>query len=101
MKIEDTKHEIIIENVKQVNIQKQHVKIGSFKPHKGHTLFSVNSKTGEVKKAEFKVQDLTFNKALNKNYSKTKKVIIEDGCRYITALNIKNLFKKLGYKIKK
>lgn len=92
-----------IENVKQVEVQKQLKLIKKFKPQKGHTLFEVNKVTGEVVKAEFEIEKgIVFDKAKQLNAAvPAKKVIMKLDCIYISALNIKNCFKKLGFVIKK
>ena len=81
--------ESIIETRKKEQEKKQTL-LGTIRPHRGHTLFSVNKKTLEIKKAEFEKQDASF-------YFKkqNKKVVVEENCLYIPALNKKNLIKKL------
>lgn len=92
-----------IENVRQVEVQKQLQLHNRFIPQKGHTLFEVNKVTGEVVKAEFEeVKDAPFNANKNPFRQVTKmRVIRKENCIYISALNIKNCFKKLGFVIKK
>lgn len=92
-----------IENVRQVEIEKQLVLTGKYIPQKGHTLFEVNKVTGEVVKASFedvKAVDYISKKGPFRQIT-TKKVIVRENCTYISALNIKNCFKKLGFVIKK
>lgn len=101
MKETDIKPSVEIENIKQAEIQKKDVFVKRFKPHANHILFEVNIITGEIKKAEFEVSAISFEKALNNDVSLSKKVIMRENCKYISALNIKNAMKKLGYIITK
>jgi len=92
-----------IENLKPVEQKKQLQLIKKFKPQKGHTLFEINKVTGKVVKAEFEIEkEIHFDKAKKALVpSPNKKVIMRENCIYISALNIKNCFKKLGFVIKK
>jgi len=90
-----------IENVRQVEVQKQLLLHHREIIKKGHTLFEVNTVTGEVKKAEYEaVNDAPYNKQKFAAVTK-QRVIIRENCVYKSALNIKNLFRKLGFTIKK
>ena len=92
----------IIENVKQVEVQKQQVLYHREIIKKGHTLFEVNTVTGEVKKAEYEeVKDVPFQKRERFAAVTKQRVIIRENCIYKSALNIENLFRKLGYSVKK
>ena len=67
----------------------------AIKPHRGHTLFEVSVKTGFIRKAQFEQTDQFFNaEQKGKNISRTK-VICNEGCIYVSALNEKNAIKKL------
>lgn len=92
-----------IENLKPVEQKKQLQLIKKFKPQKGHTLFEINKVIGVVVKAEFEIEkEIHFDKAkTGPTPPPNKKVIMRDNCIYISALNIKNCFKKLGFVIKK
>lgn len=92
-----------IQNIKPVEQKKQLKLIKKFKPQKGHTLFEVNKVTGQVVKAKFEIEKIiSFDKAKSGVVpSPNKKVIMRENCIYISALNIKNCFKKLGFVIKK
>lgn len=68
--------------------------VGRIQPHKGHTLFKVDRKTLEISKAKFEAVDITFEQAKERK-KPTKKVIVEEGFVYVSALNEKNVFKKL------
>ena len=71
-------------------IEKKITKIGSIIPHRGHTLFSINKKTYEIKKAEFKKLEAIWS-----GVKQNREVMVEEGCLYVMALNKKNLMKKL------
>lgn len=75
--------------------------VGSLKPYKGHTLFKVNKKTGEITEAEFEKLDLQIN-SLDQDHLNTarRKVIIEPGFYYVPALNKKNVLKKIIKKLR-
>ena len=78
----------------QVQEQRREYKfIGSQKRQKGHILFSINSKTMEIKEALI-VEKSSFN-AISKQMEKKSEVKIEPDCYYIQALNKKNVIKKL------
>lgn len=85
------------ESIEIVAEQQQEKKLqfaGSIRPHRGHTLYKVNVKTLEIDKAEFEKQDISFEEVQNKK-KPNKKIIIEDGFVYISALNEKNVIKKM------
>lgn len=67
--------------------------VGSEKKVKGHELFSYNTKTGEIKRADIKreVQIGIDNKLI---YS--TKVTTEPDCIYVQALNIANARKRIA-----
>lgn len=86
--------------IRQKQQQKKEYKlIASAKHRKGMTLFSVNTVTGEIKPAEYQIEDtLPWEQALliSKGHGNTtRKVVIEKDCIYVEALNVKNLHKKL------
>lgn len=72
--------------------QHEYKYIGSMRPCAGHTLFSYNRKTGEIKVAdtEYKV-----SVGLDGKPVRTRKIKIEPDCYYEQALNEKNLIKRL------
>jgi len=90
---EISKDKIVLE--KQAEQQKETKLIGKIRPKKGHTLFEVNEYTGEIKKAVFESQTISFEQAKSKFLTPKKKVLVNKNCIYISALNVKNLIKKL------
>jgi hypothetical protein len=67
--------------------KKELKKIGTIKPHRGHSLFKMNSE------GVFKVEENEFEYyyVIGK---KKKKLIVEDNTLYVSALNKKNAIKK-------
>ena len=79
------------------NHEKKRKLVGSMRPNRGHTLYQYNTKTGELIPATFEQQDADFIKAQKGNsLGKRKVVIAQEGCIYVSALNIKNAVKRLS-----
>lgn len=67
--------------------------IGSQRKVPGHTLFSLNLKTGEIKKADIqKCNDVDFRTGMPVHRDK---IVVEPHCVYRQALNRKNFIKIL------
>jgi|LakMenEpi03Aug12_release.lakeMendotaPanAssembly.Ray.scaffolds.fasta_scaffold1795499_1 hypothetical protein len=87
------KQEIVAPQEKQF----EQVYQGSLKPHQGHTLFEINTKTGEIAKAEFKQEAIKWEDAVNLGIrSLSRKCIVKPDYVYISALNEKNALKKFN-----
>lgn len=95
--------ETVIEIVDQKQHEKQYKLEGIVNPHPGHTLYELNTVTGEIVKAKFTARDMLLpttipegmdpiDKAIASTVRKT--VIMNDGCMYASALNMKNAEKK-------
>ncbi len=70
--------------------------IGSLRYKPGLTLFSFNTKTGEIKKAGIKTEVAVMKTKSGQLTEKVKRTVhIEQDCIYIQCLNEKNLIKKL------
>lgn len=84
----------ILQNEIQQVVKKQNEfkQIGSQKKIPGHTLFSFNTKTGEIKKAAVE-RSLYFDHVHGCRH--TTKIKIEPDCYYEQALNEKNFIKRL------
>lgn len=80
------------EEIKEVRqVKKEHKKIGSIRPHKGHALFKMN------KDGIFKVTENEFEKYFDYEKRITKKkLIVEEDTVYVAALNMKNAIKKFS-----
>lgn len=85
-----------IENVKQAEIQKQTILIGTFKPKKGHTLFEIDPKEKTIVKAIFDEKPaVKFEDARIGKKSASKKITKKNHCIYVSALNETNALKVL------
>lgn len=86
--------------IKASQDQKKTIKmIGSQRKIKGHTLFEYNTKTGELTKAKYKVDDTIEINSLSSNPKesvKRRKVIINEHCIYFQALNMANAIRHLN-----
>lgn len=78
--------------VSQKEQKKQNI-LMSIKQHRGHTLFEINKNTGEISKAEYLHIEAHFDDKLNKTTH--KKVRMKKDCYYVSALNKKNVIKKI------
>ena len=76
----------------QRQIQKEFKLVGSLLHQKGHTLFSYNKETKEIKVAPMKKSNTC---QFNETPTFKGKVIVEKDCFYIEALNLNNAIKKL------
>ena len=77
--------------------QQEYKFLGKIRHTPGHTLFSINQVTGEIKPAQFeKDATITYDRAKMAKHSVAagRKVIVEKDCFYIEALNKENAFKK-------
>lgn len=90
----------IVSQVKQ-NQEKQTKFIGRLLPQSGHKCFELNIKTGVISLAKFKEEAINFDDAKQGIISTTKKVIINENCKYVTALNKKNAVKHFNNLLKK
>lgn len=62
-------------------------RVGQLRPHKGHTLFKYTVATGRLVKVDQEnIKKVSTGKSI---------VMAEEGCIYITALNLKNAIKKI------
>lgn len=84
----------------QARKKKEYHKVGSQRKVAGHTLFSYNTVTGEIKVAEMKVSDTIDFWTRQPLFP--SRVIVEKDCIYRQSLNKKNLIRHLkeeGYKL--
>jgi hypothetical protein len=81
-------HEVGIKQQKE----KKHELIGQIVPHEGHSLFELNIKTKEIKKAQFTAIEKDVY-IFSKGIKHKKQVIVNEDCVYISALNKKNAIK--------
>jgi len=89
------------ENIKEVRkkeVDKKLILVNRILPKRGHKIWKYNTNTKELVECEFTedLKDISWNKAINKDYKqKNKKVIIEENCIYFNSLNKKNAIKIL------
>lgn len=87
-----------IKNVRQKQEERKTAFLGSMRYVPGLTIFELNLDTGNITKAEIKVEEVfvSFDK------SKTKRSLIKkENCIYIQALNEKNAKRKILNTIKR
>jgi len=111
MKITDKPIKDEVVNVKSVQQETSLQLDNRFIMHKGHTLFEINTKTLEVKPAEFEVLPAQFKQPIvdykgkhilrrfgdiQRNAVSVKKVVKKENCIYVPGLNKENVMRKLG-----
>tara|TARA_R110000868_G_scaffold400868_1_gene675599 strand:+ start:5761 stop:6120 length:360 start_codon:yes stop_codon:yes gene_type:complete len=64
---------------------------GVIAPKVGHVVWEINEETGEIKKADYKKDTVTFNFMAKKE---PEKLIVNKDCIYIPALNSENAKRK-------
>ncbi|WP_179022061.1 hypothetical protein [Winogradskyella forsetii] len=106
-----------VEDVRQVEQEKKQEHVGTIKFKPGHTLYEVNTVEHTIELATFEEQTVAFKDVANKPKANgfgilgfktdkpkvilsglpttTKQLIKKKNCIYISALNRKNLLKKL------
>jgi hypothetical protein len=88
-----TKVEIHQETNKQ-QIKEQKF-LGRLNPKRGHTLWKINIVSMDIEKAIFDTDTIVLDSLDGaENQLKKRKLIVEDGYFYISALNKKNAIKK-------
>jgi len=70
-------------------------KVGQVRPFRGHKLFKVNKVTLEILEVEYVAPDTISFAEAAKGKKVKKKVIAEEGFAYFSALNKKNVIKKI------
>lgn len=84
----------------ELNVKKkqeiEYVLQGTIKAQKGHFIWELNKKTGEIKKAEFKRNTVVFapNKPVFAAELPAEELIVKADCIYIPALNAENAKRK-------
>lgn len=86
-----------VKSVRHQEQKKQLKLLGSIRPKRGHTLFEVNLDTGDIIPAVKEPIDFVVGK---KNSEKKSKVITKGNCIYISALNKRNVIKKINNHLK-
>lgn len=70
--------------------------VGSIRPEKNHILFKYNKVDGSLKRIEPEDDKTVHYNAGGKPTKANKTVKAEEGCIYVTAMNIQNAVKKLA-----
>ena len=87
-------HEMQKDEIEVLDKQKQEFKlIGRTRKVPGHTMFSYNLKTGEIKPAD--IQQCKSIDYVSRKPMSNAKIVIEKDCVYRQALNVKNFVKRL------
>lgn len=81
--------------VNQKEIESECKFIDSINYHKGHKIWEFNTETGKLEIAKFEESVIQYNPNKIKQH-KTHKLIMKKNCFYVSALNIKNAFRKLN-----
>jgi len=84
-----------LEFVKQTKAEIKKVLIGKMHPNRGHSLFEVDLELKTIQLAKFDRPDVLKFEDAQKGVTENKKVTIKENCKYITALNKKNVIKIL------
>lgn len=90
MKEIQPKYKDTVEVFAEKEISTSIIYMGSMRPHKGHKVFELDTKTGEIRLAEFEPIVVHFQQ----KGTPRRKIIIKKGCQYVSALNYRNAIKK-------
>ena len=90
------KKERISQEIKK-EVEKKLTFINRIRPFKGHIVYKYSYSDNELSLCEFEKssKEITWEKAIKKDYSQNKKVIVDEGCIYFNALNFRNAKKIL------
>jgi hypothetical protein len=67
--------------------KKELKKVGQLRPHRGHTLFKYTVATGRL---------IPIKTDGNEDMKKNRRIVLaEEGCLYVSALNLKNAVKQI------
>jgi hypothetical protein len=94
------KDQVVIE--KQAEVEKKLQYLGSHKMRNGQKMWEFNKATGEIKIAEMEELPVNPYKKTKNNLPEgpRKKIITNENCVYVPAINIENAVRKLGLKVK-
>ena len=74
--------------------------VGTLKPKRNHRVYEINITTLSIKEAEFETQSDFVMKNGKIVDGMKKKIVVNDGCVYVSAMNAENAIKKFNKKIK-
>ena len=90
----DKQQQLVKYEIEKLDKQKHELKfIGRQRKVPGHTLFSFNIKTGEIKKAPTERSKVIDFKTMEPLFH--ERIVVEPDCIYRQALNKKNFIKRL------
>ncbi len=86
-----------INETRKKEVEKKITFVNRILPKRGHKIWKFNISLNTLIECEFleESKELKWGNAVVKDFSKTKKVIIEENCIYFNSLNIKNAVKIL------
>lgn len=84
-----------LEFVKQTKAEIKKALIGKMQPNRGHSLFEVDLELKTIQLAKFDRPDVLKFEDAKKGVTENKKVTVKENCKYISALNRKNVVKIL------
>lgn len=98
MKLDTPESKENIENVRQKEVKKELKLINRIRPQRGHTCYDITIATADIKPAKIS-QGEAVNYPLNEAAAKNplpvnRRIIVEEGHFYVSALNVKNAYKK-------
>jgi hypothetical protein len=74
--------------------------LASYRLKKGHTLYEVDTETGEIRKAAFEEGEVSRASIKNGLQSKrSKRILNKENCIYVAALNERNVAKILERRV--
>lgn len=86
--------ESVQESIQQAPIETEYFLMGRIKTKAGQKVFEIELSTGNISEASYKVINVDYLKALKKDYSPEKELIVKSGHIYIPALNKQTALKK-------
>lgn len=99
--IENINQKDEVKAVAEIPAETQEIYQGRQKLHAGHKCWRIDGKTFEVQEATYTIEAVKFEEAAVSMTAPKRKVLMEEGCWYVVALNPKNALRKLDGMIKK
>jgi len=84
-----------VQAVAEVPVESQRVFQGNQRLRPGHKCWKIDGKTLEVTEAEYETAPIKFDEANDPMVSPKRRVIMEKGYWYVTALNKRNAIRRL------
>ena len=77
--------------------QIEYLPFGKISVQRGHTLFEIDTQSGGIREAQYKVTAATYDLSKGISTQVAGTLIINNGCVYIPALNRTNALKKYNH----